>query len=207
MYARFLPLSLLVALLLPVTGSPAQAAATEDGCLSDTVCNGHYEAALQQFEDGHYDAALSGFQAAYAQRQMPWLLVNIGRSLHRLGRLREAVTYYERYQQSGPGVDPETKQKVQGYLAQARILLGKNMPQPADAALPGGLSTTPSDSVPLYKKWWFWTAVGGGAVVVTLVAVGIGVGVSNGGGGGPEPMPLPMPSTLPTGVPVYRPSF
>ena len=25
---------------------------------------------------------------------------------------------------------------------------------------------------PIYKKWWFWTAIGGGAVLVGLVATG-----------------------------------
>ena len=199
MYARLLPLSLLAAFLF--TGAPgsARAAAPGDACLSDAVCNEHYEAGLQQFEQGHYEAALSRFQAAYAQRQMPWLLVNIGRTLHRQGRLKEAVSYYERYQQSGPGVDPETDQRVEGYLAQARVLLGRNMPtQP--------LTTTSSpESMPLHKKWWFWTAIGGGVVAVTLVAVGIGVGVSSSGSS--EPLPSSMPSMLPTGIPVYRPSF
>ena len=206
MYARFLPLSLLAAFLL--TGAPdsARAAASEDGCLSDPVCNGHYEAALQQFEEGHYEAALTGFQAAYAQRQMPWLLVNIGRTLHRLGRLKEAVTYYERYQQSGSATDPETNQRVEGYLAQARVLLGKNMPQGTAGNSSALTTTTSPESMPLYKKWWFWTAIGGGVVAVTLVAVGIGVGVGNSGSGS-EPLSQPMPSMLPTGVPVYRPSF
>ena len=29
------------------------------------------------------------------------------------------------------------------------------------------------DPVPLYKKWWFWTAVGGGAAVVLGVSIGL----------------------------------
>lgn len=210
MHARLPLLSLLVALLLTVNGR-AGAAEAEDGCLNDDVCRGHYETAIQQFEGGRYDSALSGFQAAYAQRQMPWLLVNIGRTLHRLGRLKEAITYYERYQQSGTGTDPATNQKVEGYLAQARLLLKGNAQTATDAAIGSGQnSAPPSDSVPRYKKWWFWTAIGGGVVAVTLIGVGIGVGVANSGGGMqsmPTPMPMSMPSVLPGGIPVYRPSF
>ncbi len=37
----------------------------------------------------------------------------------------------------------------------------------------------PGDQTPIYKEWWFWTAVG--AVAVAGVATGLGIGLSGGG--------------------------
>ena len=45
---------------------------------------------------------------------------------------------------------------------------------PADATQPAAPPAGPS--TPIYKKWWFWTAVGG-AVVVGATAIGLGVGL------------------------------
>ena len=125
MATRSLLLPVLIAVLLGLAESPARAIALDDGCTNDPVCRQHYDTALELFQDGRYEAALSEFQAAYAQRQMPWLLVNIGRTLHRLGRLKEAIAHYQRYQQSDLGTDPETSQKAREYLAQARLLLAQ----------------------------------------------------------------------------------
>jgi tetratricopeptide (TPR) repeat protein len=47
----------------------------------------------------------------------------------------------------------------------------------SDAGASGALTATaPPRSKPVYKKWWFWTAIG--AVVVVGVGVGLGVGLS-----------------------------
>jgi len=202
MATRTVLLPVLIAVLLGLAESPARAIALDDGCINDPVCRQHYDTALELFQDGRYEAALSEFQAAYEQRQMPWLLVNIGRTLHRLGRLKEAIAHYERYQQSGLGTDPETNQKAREYLAQARLLLAQapKTPGSADSATAAG----GQESVPRYKKWWFWTAIGGGVAVVAIVGIGLGVGLKS------EPSPPPsvqMTSMLPAGVVVYRPSF
>ncbi len=202
MATRTVLLPVLIAVLLGLAESPARAIALDDGCINDPVCRQHYDTALELFQDGRYEAALSEFQAAYEQRQMPWLLVNIGRTLHRLGRLKEAIAHYERYQQSGLGTDPETNQKAREYLAQARLLLAQapKTPGSADSATAAG----GQESAPRYKKWWFWTAIGGGVAVVAIVGIGLGVGLKS------EPSPPPsvqMTSMLPAGVVVYRPSF
>ena len=57
----------------------------DDGCLRDAVCRGHYDKAMKSYGAGRYEAALPEFQSAYGLRQMPWLLVNIGRSHHKPG--------------------------------------------------------------------------------------------------------------------------
>ena len=191
-------------LLLVVPTAPAAAGphSPDDGCLNDGVCLGHYNHAVKLFEGGRFELALTEFQAAYRRRQMPWLLINIGRTLHRLGRLKEAIAHYERYQQSGLGTDPETSQKAREYLAQARLLLAQ---APKTAGSADATTAGQPESVPRYKKWWFWTAIGGGVAIVAIVGIGLGVGLKSEPSS--PPPPVQMPSTLPAGVVVYRPSF
>lgn len=194
----------ILALLVVSSAPPRLAAATpenaDDGCLSDAVCRGHYEQAVAQFEQGHFDAALPEFQAAYQQRQMPWLLINLGRTLHRLGRPQEALEKYQRYTQAEPRMDAQTRKRLDKYIAQAQAqsqtqIDNPQAPFPGSAALkPAEVAPPPAAGPPLYKKWWFWTAIGGGAAAI--VGVGIGIGVAS------RP-----PSSLPSDVMVYRPGF
>lgn len=198
-------LALVFALAMPSTAL-AGANDADDGCLRESECRGHYEKAMKSYQAGRYEAALPEFQAAYGLRQMPWLLVNIGRTLHRLGRLEEAVQYYNNYEKASLGSDPETLKKVQEYRTQAQAALDAMRasggttstfgqtpdptPQPAPTPAPTDTAT------PIYKKWWFWTIVGG-AAAVTILGIGIGVGVSRSG------TTDPIPST----APMYMPTF
>jgi tetratricopeptide (TPR) repeat protein len=186
----------------------------DDGCLRDTVCRTAYQKALALYDEGRYEEALSGFQGAYARRQMPWLLLNIGRTVQRLGRPKEAIGYYERYKKADPNIDPETERRVNKYIEQAQALLentpaqpdlvaqnptgnqqnptgnqqnptgtpGLTMQPPQAPTSPQPLNLTPPApaesqtlATPIYKKWWFWTIIGG---VVVAGAVGTAVGVT-----------------------------
>lgn len=224
-------LLLLLSSLLALLPASAQAGPTspDDGCLNDAVCRGHYEQAVKQFESGRYELALGSFQAAYQRRQMPWLLINLGRTLHRLGRPREALQYYDRFRQAEARPDAETAARLEKYTAQARTLVdtaGAPLPATAEDDPKGEVGTLPASSgaattttpppatgspatsgvssspgttpggapavadsthTPVYKKWWFWTLVGGGALLI--VGVGVGAGVASAGS-----------SALPAGV-------
>ena len=68
-------------------------------------------------EAGRFESALPEFQAAYDRRQMPWLLINIGRTLHRLGRPREALDHYERFKAAESRPDAETVERLEKYIA------------------------------------------------------------------------------------------
>jgi hypothetical protein len=199
-------LPLLVCGLVCELVTPAHAAANaDDGCLNEPVCSGHYQKALSFYESGRYEAALPEFQAAYASRQMPWLLINIGRTFHRLGRLDEAITMYYRYEQAVPNGDPETLKKVREYKAQAEVLVSaKNTTPPPPTETPPPVAPVdptpaPPPPQPRYKKWWFWTAIGGGVAVVVITGIAIGVATSSTPASGPPPYP--------TGTPVYMPMF
>ena len=147
--------------------------APDDGCLSDRECRGHYDKAVGLFEAGRFESALPEFQAAYDRRQMPWLLINIGRTLHRLGRPREALDHYERFKAAESRPDAETVERLEKYIAQAKALADTTPPPPSTGSNPTpGTPAAPvsSSETPLYKKWWFWTAIGGGVVVIAVVA-------------------------------------
>ena len=197
--------ALLLCVLFTLVGRPPAVAAApgnpDDGCLSDPVCRGHYEQAVAAFEQGRFDAALPEFQAAYAQRQMPWLLINMGRTLHRLGRPKDALEQYDLYTKAESRIDPETRQRLDKYIAQAQaqVQSGGTTTPPGGTTPPQPELTTspppPPMEKPLYKKWWFWTAIGGGAAVL-ITGIAIGVAVSSSGS-----------NALPGDVMVYRPSF
>ena len=189
-------MSLLLALTLAgsahAAGPGSGSGLADDPCLKETECREHYQRAIGLYESGRYEAALPEFQAAYQSRPQPWLLINIGRTLHRLGRLDEAITFYNRYEQAAPNDDPETTKKVREYKAQAEVLLsakgasgtngatpsatpGSATDQPVAAVSGAGDKPRAKDPQPVYKKWWFWTAIGGGAAVILITGIAVGV--------------------------------
>jgi len=201
----------------------------DDGCLRDNVCRTAYQKALALYDEGRYEEALTGFQGAYARRQMPWLLLNIGRTVQRLGRPKEAIGYYERYKKADPNIDPETERRVNKYIEQAQALLEQtptqpdlvqnpttappqnptgtpngtlpnNPPQPLNLTPPQPPAETQPLATPIYKKWWFWTVIG---VVVVGGVVGTAVGVT---AAKKEPLPAP-PEPFQAGDTVLNPQF
>ena len=196
---RLLQLASLLALALCCAAPRLAAAAPEnpdDGCLSDPVCRAHYEQAVALFEQGRFDAALVEFQAAYMQRQMPWLLINMGRTLHRLGKPKEALEQYDLYTKAESRIDPETRQRLDKYIAQAQAQVqagGTPAPPSGTTPPPPELTTSPPPppmEKPLYKKWWFWVALGGAAVVAAGVTAGVVIGTRS--------TPTTMDRTLPS---------
>lgn len=197
-------------------GEDSQGARGSDPCLNDGPCRARYEEARRAYKEKRYDVARKGYQAAYEQRQAPWLLINIGRSYQRLGRLRDALDAYERYQAADPNPDPNVMARVKEYAAQVRAGLGQGPIQgqpgtpPADPQLTGVAQAEPppaplSEKKPVYKKAWFWVTIAGAAVAV---GAGVGLGVYF-GTRSTEPLPqtkLPNPEP-PTGVMVFEPKF
>jgi tetratricopeptide (TPR) repeat protein len=217
-----------VFLLLVFSGGPrsalvqsASAQTKQDGCLKDTVCKDHYDKALKFYDQGQYADALPEFQAAYERRQMPWLMLNVGRTMQRLGRPQEAINYYERYKKAELNMEPATLARVNKYIEQAQALVDKG-PEPTSKAPDTGAGTgagpapnsgpssgvaatltlnpgqeTPPPPKPIYKKWWFWTIIG--AVVVGGVVGGVAGGLAH--------KSSSAPNLIPSGDPVYMPTF
>ncbi|HNN94734.1 tetratricopeptide repeat protein [Haliangium sp. UPWRP_2] len=152
-----------------------------DLCLSDDECKNHYDTARSLSQVEQYEAALVEYQRAYARRPAPWLLINIGRMQQKMGRDEEAMVSFDRYL-ALDNQSADLRPRVQAYRMEVSQRLTDKQRQVRDAAADAAerklAQQTPKEEpprkVPIYKRWWFWTLVGGGvAVVATAVAVGV----------------------------------
>ncbi len=215
----------LVALALVLATWPGAARARQQDAFQD-----HLDQAVSLYKGGQYEDAIKEFQAAYAMRQMPRLLLNLGQAHRKLGHAREALGYYEFYLRVEPSPKPELRTELEGYIAQARAMIQaaerakaglssaqqeeraeagppapSAAPPPAQEGAPApprsvdlGVRAAVSPAVaaappppqrapaprPIYKRWYFWTALAAGAVVAGAVATGAVLGTR--GPGVPE---------------------
>lgn len=143
------------------------------------------------------DAALVSYQRAYAFCNDPVLLFNLARIYHRMNRLTEARDHYQRYLTAAPDDEPTQRERAKQYL---KSLTEDTPPKPATtpAATPGAtvpvisaVPEAPKGPPPLYKKWWFWTAIAGGVLAATALGVGLGVAAQEPDfGGAPQYRPF-----------------
>ena len=134
----------------PSAGPPAPDAAT-DPCLSDALCRAHFQRARTLSKDGDLAAALAAYEAAYRRKPARWLLLNIGRTLHKLGKPAEALTTYRQFLEGESEAAPEARAKAREYIAEAEQELASaqrgTLPSPQPAPGPAG-STTGSTAAP-----------------------------------------------------------
>ncbi|PSM32150.1 tetratricopeptide repeat protein [Haliangium sp. UPWRP_2] len=156
----------LLPLLLTLVASHAHAQRSPS-CQADSQCWRELSRGSKLAEAADYPAALVAFQQAFARIPDPRLQINIGRSLHRLGRYDEAIAAFQRYQATAPANSPPDEREIaQRFLTESQTAQQKSTPAP---------SPQPStQTAPIYKKWWFWTVLG--AAVVGGVVVGVVVG-------------------------------
>lgn len=198
-------IALLFLLIGGVSERPAWAAnPSDEGCNADDECRGHFQRGKTLYRQQDYANALTAFKTAYDRRQTPILLANIGRTLQKLGRPKEALEYYERCQAAAKS-DPELQEKLSQYIAETKVLLGnapeappvvEKEPEPAPLTAP----LTPVEKPkPLHKRPWFIaTMVVGSVVVAGAIAVGVIFAT--------RPSPMPDPALDPD-VTVVRPTF
>lgn len=138
-----------------------KAGPAEDACLVDVVCVGLYEEARRLSKSGDFATALAAYQGAHRRRPVPWLLINIGRTLHKLGRPAEALSHYRRYLSEEPKGPADRTQTVHDYIAQAEKAVAdraasspaapvEKPPEPAPAAPDGSAptATPPPNAAP-----------------------------------------------------------
>lgn len=110
--------SLLVApiLLLPILST---AVAEPSQCGPDPQCRFHLDRGIALDREQKYELALAEFQTAYKQQPDPWVAVNVGRALHKLGRFAEALSWYRDAGRAAPA-DVELQKQLLEFAAQAR---------------------------------------------------------------------------------------
>lgn len=130
------------------------------------------EQGFAQYGLRQYEAALASFREAYTLHPDPSLLFNIGRTYQSLGKSDEALAAYRAFLQQSQGTDEAFALDRE----KARIAVEKLEHERAARAATPNLETPPHlERKPIYKKWWFWTIIGGAAAAV---AVGTAIGVS-----------------------------
>ena len=118
-------------------------------CEQDAACWKELNRASKLAESGQYAEALSVFEAAYARVPDPRLQINIGRSLHRLGRYDDAVAAFQQYQATArASAPPQEQEVVRRFIAEAQLAK-------LQASQPQTQPPPPPPEKPIYKKWSF----------------------------------------------------
>jgi tetratricopeptide (TPR) repeat protein len=102
--------------------------------------------------------AMAAWQAAYEQEPRELYIFEIAESARRAGLSNEAMASYQRFlREASPADHTEQRQQAEQQLAALRQQIEKKK----------------LAERPVYKRWWFWTAIGVGvAAVVTAGVVG-----------------------------------
>lgn len=154
----------------------------------------HLERGMKLYEERKFSEAIEEFQQAYERQQLPRILYNMARAHLQLGHAEEALGLHQKFLRLEPNPAPDVKQQAQEDIAKARgmleaaeriqaIAMRHNTPAEGEPAPAGSSFADPSkpqgtDSAlaPVYKRWWFWAALGGAAAAVTGAVVGGVVG-------------------------------
>lgn len=150
--------------------APAEQAAL-DACVADVRCKKLADRGQAEYQAQQHEAALASLREAYSIQPVPWLLFNIGRIHQKAGRTDEALAAFRAFLQQSQAADEAwQREKARVFVEQIeRERAAKTVAQVPAAPLP------PLRKKPIYKKWWFWTIVGGTAAAV---AVGTAIGVA-----------------------------
>jgi tetratricopeptide (TPR) repeat protein len=173
-------LSLLVGNAAAQTGGSTES--TTDACLEDPKCSQLCEQARVLSGAGQYEGALFAYQMAFGLYPQSWLLVNVGRMQQKSGRKEQATATFRKFlEDTSPreGAPPATQSvvelriKVRQYLLEAEStpeeLRSDVEPPPAAVAQPAQVES--DKGKPVYRRWWFGAAVGGGVAVLGLITI------------------------------------
>ena len=167
-------------------------------CEANSACLSLFEQAQQQSKSGLLSDALRTYKLAYEVQADPRLLFSIARVLHKQGQASEAISYYRRYIDSDDDGAAQ-KEKARDYVTQLELVSPPPPPPLERLTVRSVVNQSESkpaqpESMPVYKKGWFWAVVGGSAAAIGL-GIGLGVGLSNRG------------PSLPEGINTYAATF
>lgn len=160
--------------------------------LHDPVAQRHFEAGIELYKQDRFAESLIELRVALAIERSDRVLFALSQSARRAGDCQLSSEYARQLLMGNP---PAKVAEVAG-LNILECSMEQPKPRPREAS-PREVPTIPREAVPaavrqmpavaarpapverssLTKKWWFWTAVGGGALALGL-GVGLGVGLS-----------------------------
>jgi tetratricopeptide (TPR) repeat protein len=182
------------ALFLPVAARGA------DGASRRAEAKAEVERAEVQYKLGRFDEALEGYSRAYELVNAPGLLFDIGQCHRNLRSYERAIFFFQEYlreetrperrvlanqliaesrselekrRQQPPEPDEGASQgttaaPVPGWREPPSI---DEVPPPVASPSASIAAGGPSPTAPLTRKWWFWTAVGVGALAIAAGAI------------------------------------
>ncbi|MCC6999080.1 MAG: tetratricopeptide repeat protein [Deltaproteobacteria bacterium] len=154
-----------------------------------------YAAGIEAYNLGEFSKAADLFKQAYKTKADPVFLFNVAQSLRLDKKPGEAAVFYRSFLRNMPQAPNklEVEQQIKDMDAAQAVLDAeakkkaeeeerrrieeeerrKKIPDPSDVNVPpGGDQLPPGDGPkPIYKKWWFWTAIGAVAVGATVAVV------------------------------------
>lgn len=133
-----------------------------------------YRRGVAQYKAEQYADAVVSFEAAYRISQAPRLLYNLGTAHRKLGHLQDAIDFFDEYLKREPAIEAQRRTAVEGYLVELRA--EQSAKHSAPVANPAPITKAAPTQTPLVRKWWFWTAIGG-AAVLTGLGIGLAVGL------------------------------
>jgi tetratricopeptide (TPR) repeat protein len=143
----------------------------------------HRARGQEHFTQGEYDAAISEFRKAYELEADPAVLYDIALAYQELGVPERARFFYRRYLSVAP-LAPNRREVEERVAALDRVLPAlppaappsSTEPSPGPAADVSALAPPP-EPPSLFRRWWFWTAVGVAAgATLTVIALRHGHG-------------------------------
>lgn len=183
---RGVVLALALVLASPLAGSAPARAQQDEARLR---AKGHFAEGKRLFNLGKFKEAAHYFQKAYEAKALPLFLYNLGQCHRHIGdlpALKKAVFYYRGYINNSPGATDRAKvertiEKLDKRIAQLEADKKKEQakqPKPRPDLVPDNVPPPrepQTRSKPIYKTWWFWTAL---SAVVVGAGLGIGFGVA-----------------------------
>jgi tetratricopeptide (TPR) repeat protein len=156
------PVRLLFILLVTVLA--ARVAHAEDPATKSA--KRHFDRGQKLFNLGKFDEALDEYQQAYEAKEIPAILFNIGQCYRNLGDYEAAIFSFKKYLKLEP--DADNRDQVEDYITELEA--EEERGNSKKFKLDKKKDEEPVADAPVYKKWWFWTAI-------AVVGVGGGVGI------------------------------
>jgi hypothetical protein len=182
---------ILIVLALLGTVSAARANEEEDVAAARL----HFRKGGKAYDLGRYLEAAKEYEAAYDAKDDPALLFNIAQAYRLGGDNPNAVRAYKAFLRRMPRAP--NRAEVEARIAELQHVIEQQAhakesapegtmapstkpPDKEPAAAPTAPVSSGPEKPPVYKRWWFWTAIGGVVVVGVALGVGLGVGLRSG---------------------------
>jgi tetratricopeptide (TPR) repeat protein len=186
---------LVVTVALSLALSPTAASGERPASVKALLKQGAKDYRLSNFRE-----ALTAFKKALALENKPSTILNVAQCHRQLGERERALFYYRLYltewERANPDKPSPYLEEVEGHIKQLTVTLEreKRPVVPPERVEPPAASrvalTVPSTQPapppadtpvrrPIYKRWWFWTAIG--LVVAGAAAGGAAAAASKGG--------------------------